>query len=91
LRDSSLGGAAPAFVGFNPSVVQHQFGGTIRGPIQQRSRTFLFAGYDQHIFYIPAVVQFDNGSSVVVPQLGVYPTPGDYEICNPAIGGQACD
>ena len=90
LRDSSLGGAAPAFVGFNPSDVQHQFGGTIGGPIQ-RSKTFLFAGYDQHVFFIPAVVQFDNGSSVVVPQLGVYPTPGDYEICNPAIGGQACD
>jgi hypothetical protein len=90
LRDSALGGAAPAFVGFNPNDVQHQFGGTIGGPIQ-RSKTFLFAGYDQHIFYIPAVVQFDNGSSVVVPQLGVYPTPGDYEICNPAIGGQACD
>ena len=90
LRDSALGGAAPAFVGFNPNDVQHQFGGTIGGPIQ-RSRTFFFAGYDQHIFYIPAVVQFDNGSSVVVPQLGVYPTPGDYEICNPAIGGMACD
>jgi hypothetical protein len=28
---------------------------------------------------------------VVVPQLGIYPTPGDYEICNPAIGGPACD
>ncbi len=90
LRDSALGGAAPAFVGFNPNDVQHQFGGTIGGPIQ-RSKTFFFAGYDQHIFYIPAVVQFDNGSSVVVPQLGVYPTPGDYEICNPAIGGMACD
>jgi hypothetical protein len=90
LRDSSLSGAAPAFVGFNPNDVQHQFGGTIGGPIQ-RTKTFLFAGYDQHIFYIPAVVQFDNGSSVVVPQLGTYPTPGDYEICNPAIGGQACD
>jgi hypothetical protein len=90
LRDSALGGAAPAFVGFNPDDVQHQFGGTIGGPIQ-RSKTFLFAGYDQHIFFFPAVVQFLNGQSVVVPQLGIYPTPGDYEICNPAIGGQACD
>src|SRR5208282_4434965 len=48
-------------------------------------------GYDQHILNVPAVVEFDNGQTVVVPQLGVYPTPGDYEICNPAIGGPACD
>jgi hypothetical protein len=90
LRDSELGGAAPPFVGFNPSNEQHQFGATIGGPIQ-RSKTFLFAGYDQHIFNVPAVVQFSNGLTAVVPQLGEYPTPGDYEICNPAIGGGACD
>lgn len=90
LRDSELWGAAPPFVGFNPSNEQHQFGGTVGGPIQ-RSKTFLFAGYDQHIFNVPAVVEFDNGQTVVVPQLGLYPTPGDYEICNPAIGGMACD
>jgi hypothetical protein len=90
LRDSELGGAAPPFVGFNPSDEQHQFGATIGGPIQ-RSKTFLFAGYDQHIFNVPAVVEFYNGSTVVVPQVGLYPTPGDYEICNPAIGGIACD
>ncbi|MGD0793745.1 MAG: TonB-dependent receptor [Terriglobales bacterium] len=90
LRDSSLGGAAPAFVGFNPSNQQHQFGATIGGPIE-RNKTFLFAGYDQHIFHVPAVVEFENGSTVVVPQLGTYPTPGDYEVCDPAIGGPACD
>jgi hypothetical protein len=90
LRDSELGGAAPPFVGFNPTNEQHQFGATIGGPIQ-RSKTFFFAGYDQHIFNVPAVVEFDNGQTVVVPQLGIYPTPGDYEICNPAIGGPACD
>jgi hypothetical protein len=90
LRDSALGGAAPAFVGFNPSDQQQQFGATIGGPIQ-RNKTFVFAGYDQHIFQVPAVVQFENGSTLVVPRLGTYPTPGDYEICNPAIGGQACD
>ncbi|MGO8983324.1 MAG: carboxypeptidase regulatory-like domain-containing protein [Terriglobales bacterium] len=90
LRDSEFGGAAPAFVGFNPNDVQHQFGGTVGGPIQ-RSKTFLFAGYDQHIFYVPAVVQFLNGSTVVVPQPGVYPTPGDYESCPPNVGGLACD
>lgn len=90
LRDSELGGAAPPFVGFNPSNEQHQFGATIGGPIQ-RSKTFLFAGYDQHIFNVPAVVEFDNGQTAVVPLVGIYPTPGDYEICNPAIGGPACD
>ncbi|MFY9906933.1 MAG: carboxypeptidase regulatory-like domain-containing protein [Terriglobales bacterium] len=89
-RDSELGGAAPAFVGFNPANVQNQFGATLGGPIQ-RSKTFLFAGYDQHIYNVPAVVEFYNGQTVVVPQLGEYPTPGDYEICNPAVGGQACD
>jgi hypothetical protein len=89
-RDSELGGAAPPFVGFNPSNLQHQFGATLGGPIQKR-KTFFYAGYDQHIFNVPAVVEFDNGQTVVVPQLGIYPTPGDYEICNPAIGGQACD
>ena len=90
LRDSELGGAAPPFVGFNPSNEQHQFGATIGGPIQ-RGKTFLFAGYDQHIFNVPAVVEFDNGQTGVVPLVGIYPTPGDYEICNPAIGGPACD
>ncbi len=90
LRDSEFGGATPAFVGFNPKDVQHQFGGTIGGPIQ-RNKTFLLAGYDEHVFYIPAVVQFENGSTVVVPQLGTYPTPGDYEVCQPSIGGPACD
>ena len=90
LRDSSLGGAAPPFVAFNPNDEQHQFGATIGGPIQ-RSKTFLFAGYDQHIFNVPAVVEFENGSTTAVPQPGVYPSILDYEICPPAIGGTACD
>jgi hypothetical protein len=90
LRDSKLGGAAPAFVGFNPKDQQHQFGATVGGPIQ-RNKTFLFAGYDQHIFHVPSIVQFENGRTSVLPHLGIYPTPGDYEVCDPAIGGQACD
>jgi hypothetical protein len=89
LKDSSLG-ATPAFVGFKPSDQQHQFGGTVGGPIQ-RNKTFIFAGYDQHIFHVPAVVQFLNGSTVVTPQPGTISTPGDYEVCDPAIGGMACD
>src|ERR1039458_8101795 len=89
LRDRSLGGGAPPLMSFNPSNVQHQFGATMGGPIQ-RSKTFLFASYDQHIFDVPRVVQFDNGSSVVTPQLGAV-LPLDYEVCDPAIGGSACD
>ena len=90
LRDSSLGGAAPPFVGFNPRDQQHQFGGTIGGPIQ-RGKTLLFAGYDQHIFNVPTVVEFANGSTTVVPQPGTYPSILDYEVCDPTIGGTACD
>ena len=90
LRDSSIGAAAPPFVGFNPGGMQHQFGGTVGGPIQ-RNKTFFFAGYDQHIFHLPTVVEFDNGASTVAPQLGTLLTPGDYEVCDPHIGGSACD
>ncbi len=90
LRDSAFGGASPPFVGSNPSTQQNQFGATVGGPIQ-RDKTFLFAGYDQHIEHAPSVVQFDNGQTVVVPQPGTDLTPGDYNICDPAIGGQACD
>ena len=90
LRDNSLGGAAPAFVGSNPSEQKNQFGATIGGPIQ-RNKTFLFAGYDQEIFHVPAVVQFENGSTFVTPQLGTYPSILDYEVCDPHIGGTACD
>jgi len=90
LRDSALG-ATPAFVGFKPSDQQHQFGGTLGGPIK-RNKAFFFAGYDQHIYHVPAVVQFLDGSSVVTPQPPAGPaTPGDYEDCDPAIGGMACD
>jgi Carboxypeptidase regulatory-like domain/TonB dependent receptor len=90
LRDSSLGGAAPPFVGFNPSNQQHQFGATLGGPIQ-RDKMFVLVSLDQHIFHVPTVVEFENGSTVAVPQLGTPSNPGDYEVCDPAVGGQACD
>lgn len=89
LRDSAMA-ATPAFVGFKAHDQQHQFGGTVGGPIV-RNRTFFFAGYDQHIFHVPAVVEFLNGQTVVVPQLGTNLNPGDYEVCDPAVGGMACD
>ena len=89
LRDSAFG-ATPPFVGFKTKDQQHQFGGTLGGPLK-RNKFFFFAGYDQHTFHDPAVVEFDSGSTVVVPQLGTPSHPLDYEICDPAIGGQACD
>src|SRR5258708_2745928 len=89
LRDSALA-ASPPFVGFKPSGNQHQFGGTLGGPIK-KNKVFFFAGYDQHIFHNPAVVQFSDGSTVVTPRLGTASRPLDYEICDPIIGGQACD
>jgi hypothetical protein len=78
LRDSALG-AGPAFVGFKPSDQQQQFGGTLGGPIK-RNKAFFFAGYDQHIFHVPAVVEFADGNTVVVPKKGDEPLHhGDYE------------
>jgi hypothetical protein len=55
------------------------------GPIK-RNKAFFFVRFDQHIFHVPTVVQFDNGSSVVVPQPGTGPeTPGDYEASDQAL------
>jgi len=71
--------ARQAFLAFKPVSQQQQFGFTMGGPIK-RNRAFFFAGFDQHIFHVPAVVQFDDGNSVVTPQAGTGPqTPGDYE------------
>jgi hypothetical protein len=89
LKDSGMG-AAPAFVGFKPHDQQQQFGGTLGGPIK-RNKAFFFAGYDQHVFRVPAVVEFADGNTVVTPRLGTPGNPLDYEECDPAIGGQACD
>jgi hypothetical protein len=107
LRDSSLGGATPAFVdqavapvepaGGWPCPVspdsqppkphnrQQQFGGTIGGPLK-RNKVFFFAGFDQHFFRSPNVVEFLDGSSQVIPQAGIGPlTPGDFEATDQAL------
>ena len=89
LKDSRMG-ASPAFVGFKPHDQQQQFGGTFGGPIR-RNRAFFFAGYDQHVFRVPIVVEFADGGTEVVPRPGTLSNPLDYEDCDPAIGGQACD
>jgi hypothetical protein len=84
LRDSSLGAADP-FLAFRPHNRQQQMGGTIGGPLK-RNKIFLFAGFDQHIFHSPNVVEFLNGSSQVVPQPGTGPyTPGDYDSTDEAL------
>ena len=84
LRDSSFG-AANAFLAFKPHNRQQQVGGTIGGPIK-KNKIFFFGGFDQHYFHVPAVVEFLNGSSQVIPQAGTGPyTPGDYEASDQAL------
>ncbi len=84
LRDSALGATHP-FLNFKPHDQQQQFGFTLGGPLR-RNHAFFFAGFDQHIFHVPAVVRFVNGSSVVIPQAGAGPeTPGDYEATDQAL------
>lgn len=78
LRNSSFDARHP-FLDFKPHDQQQQFGFTLGGPIR-RNRIFFFAGFDQHIFHLPAVVRFVNGGSTVSPAAGTGPvTPGDYE------------
>ena len=84
LRDSSLGAADP-FLAFRPHNRQQQVGGTFGGPLK-RNKVFFFAGFDQHIFHVPDVVEFLNGSSQVVPQPSTGPyTPGDYDATDQAL------
>ena len=84
LRDSSFGASLP-FLAFKPHNRQQQIGGTIGGPLK-RNKIFFFTGFDQHIFHVPNVVEFLDGSSKVVPQLGAGPaTPGDYEPSDQAL------
>ncbi len=77
-RDNSMG-ATDEFLSFKPHDRQQQMGGTAGGAIKQ-NKIFFFAGFDQHIFHEPNVVEFLNGSSQVVPQPAAGPaSPGDYE------------
>ena len=78
VRDSYFNAQQPT-LGFKPSDRQQQFGGTFGGPIKS-NRVFFFAGYDQHIFRVPTIVNFLSGGSVLVPQAGTGPAqPGDFE------------
>ena len=77
IRDASMN-AQPAFTDTKPSDRQQQFGFTVGGPIK-RNKVFFFGGYDQHIFHVPTLVRFDDGSATIVPQPGTLLNPGDYE------------
>jgi Carboxypeptidase regulatory-like domain/TonB dependent receptor len=84
IRDSGFG-AADAFMTFKPHSRQQQGGGTVGGPIK-KNKIFFFAGFDQHYFHVPDVVEFLDGSMQVVPQAGTGPyTPGDYEASDQAL------
>jgi hypothetical protein len=84
LRDSAFG-ASDAFMTFKPHGRQQQFGGTIGGPLK-KNKIFFFAGFDQHIFHVPSVVEFLNGTTQVVPQPSPgAATPGDYDPSDQAL------
>jgi hypothetical protein len=55
LRDGRTN-ARHAYARLKPPDRQHQFGFSLGGPIR-KNRAFFFAGFDQHIFRIPTVVQ----------------------------------
>ncbi len=84
IRDSAFGATQP-LLDFKPHARQQQFGFTVGGPIH-RNRAFFFGGFDQHIFNVPTVVRFVDGSSQVVPQAGQEPLhDGDYESSDQAV------
>src|SRR5580698_1083676 len=84
MRDSAFGATQP-MLGFKPQSQQQQFGFTLGGPVH-RNRAYFFGGLDQHIFHVPTVVRFLNGSSQVVPQAGQQPLhDGDYEASDEAM------
>jgi len=78
LRDNALNAQHP-YMDFKPKDRQQQFGFTFGGPIK-KNRAFFFAGFDQHVFHVPTVVRFADGSSTVTvqrnPGAGI---PVDYE------------
>ncbi len=83
MRDSSFGATVP-FLSFKPHNRQQQFGGTVGGPIK-RNKLFFFGGFDQHIFHVPNVVQFLDGSSRMTPQPATPSSTGDYEATDQAL------
>jgi hypothetical protein len=69
----------------DPHSRQQQGGGTIGGPIKP-NKIFFFAGFDQHYFHVPNLVEFLDGTMQVIPQAGIGPyTTGDYEASDQAL------
>jgi hypothetical protein len=83
LRDGRVAATHP-FVRKKYPDRQHQFGATLSGPLV-RNKVFYFAGFDQHIFHIPSVVQFTDGTSAVKP------APADYEATDKTLVFAAAD
>lgn len=84
IRDSSFGASDP-IVELSPHSRQQQGGFTVGGPLR-KNKMFFFAGFDQHYFNVPDVVEFLDGSMRVVPQEGTGPlTPGDYDASDQAL------
>ncbi len=84
-RDNALNAVHAYTQGANIEDRQQQFGFTVGGPIKQ-NKAFFFAGFDQNIFHVPALVRFLDGSSVLVPQKGQEPLHhGDYEDSDKAL------
>src|SRR6202162_1684217 len=90
IRDSAFGARHP-LLDFKPRSEQQQFGFTLGGPLRH-NRVFFFGGLDQHIFHVPTVVHFLDGSSTVVPQKGAEPLHhGDYEDSDKSLVFAAAD
>jgi hypothetical protein len=84
IRDSGFGATDP-FMTFKPHSRQQQGGATLGGPLK-KNKIFFFAGFDQHYFHVPDVVEFLDGTMQVVPQAGTGPySPGDYEASDQAL------
>jgi carboxypeptidase family protein/TonB-dependent receptor-like protein len=77
LRDDEFNARHP-FVDFKPRDRQQQFGFTLGGPIR-KERVFYFLGFDQHVFHVPNVVEFGNGSTILTP------AANDYEITDQSL------
>src|SRR4051794_24061171 len=90
MRDSALNARHP-FVDVKPNDQQQQFGFTVGGPLK-RNRAFFFAGFDQHVFHVPTLVRFLDGTSRLVPKKGAEPLRhGDYEESDKALVFAAAD
>jgi hypothetical protein len=83
LRDGNLAATHP-FVRRKFADKQHQFGASVGGPLK-RGKLFYFAGFDQHIYDVPLLVNFEGGGSEIIP------APADYEVTDQALVFAAAD